>query len=244
MSIPEPFVSTIVRPSETEAIVYDPSQLNQAGPELFERGNWARSVPVGGRGAGRGSTWFVSDDERSCALRHYYRGGFARKISKDCYLFVGEDKTRSFAEWRLLATLREWELPVPRPVAARYRRHALCYTADILTERLPDVHPLSDLAATGALDRETWVRIGRTIRRFHDRSVYHADLNAHNVMISSAGVYLLDFDRGALRDGGAWRAANLQRLHRSLDKLARDDAATAFGAREWAWFAAGYDSRA
>jgi tRNA A-37 threonylcarbamoyl transferase component Bud32 len=49
--------------------------------------------------------------------------------------------------------------------------------------------------------------------------VCHADLNAHNVLLSEEAVYLIDFDRCELRRPGLWCDMNLVRLRRSLEKL-------------------------
>jgi 3-deoxy-D-manno-octulosonic acid kinase len=52
--------------------------------------------------------------------------------------------------------------------------------------------------------------------------VDHADLNAHNILFDASGQgWMIDFDRSHLRiPATAWREANLQRLQRSLRKLA------------------------
>ena len=51
--------------------------------------------------------------------------------------------------------------------------------------------------------------------------VHHADLNANNIVFDAQEtVYVLDFDRGRIRDvAGGWINAVLQRLLRSLNKL-------------------------
>ena len=69
-------------------------------------------------------------------LRHYRRGGAVARLSGDAYLWTGAGRTRSFAEWRLLRQLRRWDLPVPRPIAARYVRQGLAYRADLITGEL------------------------------------------------------------------------------------------------------------
>jgi 3-deoxy-D-manno-octulosonic acid kinase len=73
------------------------------------------------------------------------------------------------------------------------------------------------------------------IARFHGAGVWHADLNAHNVLVSPAGIYLIDFDRGRLRaPADDWQQANLQRLRRSLVKLgAADQSDAAFDRNIW-----------
>ncbi len=86
--------------------------------------------------AGRGSIQLIEDAGRSWVLRRYLRGGFAARFARDRYLWLGEDRTRSFQELRLLATLHARGLPVPPPVAGRYLRAALTYRAELITERL------------------------------------------------------------------------------------------------------------
>ncbi|HEX7061636.1 MAG TPA: 3-deoxy-D-manno-octulosonic acid kinase, partial [Woeseiaceae bacterium] len=155
----------------------------------------------------------------------------------------GEAHVRSFAEWRLLARLRELGLPVPRPCAARYRRHGACYSADLLTVRMPDIEPLSSRIAR-ATDPALWRTVGRGLRRFHDAGVYHADLNAYNVQLDAeGGIVLLDFDRGEIRTPGAWQHANLARLERSLYKLKGLDPALEFTRADWASLLAAYEGR-
>src|SRR3546814_1403765 len=71
-----------------------------------------------------------------CVLRNYLRGGMAEKVSRDRYVWRGADRTRSFAEFRLLRDLLKQDLPVPRPIAASYLREGPFYRASILMERL------------------------------------------------------------------------------------------------------------
>ena len=72
-----------------------------------------------------------------------------------------------------------------------------------------------------------WREIGVCIRRFHASGVWHADLNAHNILMDRVGgIWLIDFDRGERRKHGAWGQGNLARLQRSLRKLGYDDAQT------------------
>src|SRR5256885_5918874 len=132
-------------------------------------------------------------------LRHYRRGGLIARVSGDRYVWQGEQSTRPFEEWQLTYRLHRAGLPVPAPLAARYRHHGFTYTGDIITERVAVVGSLSECLRTGALSVLTWIAIGRCIRRFHDLGVCHADLNAHNVLLSEEAVYLIDFDRCELR---------------------------------------------
>ena len=64
-------------------------------------------------------------------------------------------------------------------------------------------------------------RVGRTLAHFHAEGVWHADLNATNILVDAAGkVWLIDFDRCAKRKPAMiWQQANLERLLRSFRKL-------------------------
>ncbi len=225
------------------AILFDRQRLRQAGAELFSPGAWGeRARPVDS--GGRGGAWFVDAPFGACVLRHYLRGGLAARLSRDRYLWHGAQRTRSFAEFRLMRELVGRGLPVPRPLAASYVREGLRYRAAILLERLEGVRSLADralVAGSGA----PWEEAGRLIARFHREGLDHADLNAHNLLFDGNGRgWLIDFDRGRMRiPATGWREGNLRRLHRSLLKLrgarARDELERDFArlrrAYELAW---------
>ncbi|TAK51001.1 MAG: 3-deoxy-D-manno-octulosonic acid kinase [Gammaproteobacteria bacterium] len=208
---------------ERGAMLFDPGRVTDPGWQLFDCEYWrARSVLQEQRG-GRGSIHFIEDGARSWALRRYLRGGLPARLVRERFLYLGEERTRPFRELRLLARLRELKLPVPAPVAAGYQRDAFSYVAGILTERLPQTHSLAEFLQAGALDDTHWAAIGRTLRRFHDAGVHHADLAAGNILLDDRdAVWLIDFDRGRMRRPGTWRTAVLARLGRSLAKLAGD----------------------
>ncbi len=225
-----------VQKTETGAILYDRSILNHISDASFTPAAWQRVAPVRGalRSAGRGNTLLVSDGVREFVLRHYLRGGLAARVNRDLYLWQGEGRSRAFAEWRLLARLTGMGLPVPRPAAARYRRRGIFYTADLLTVKAPGITPLSMRIAREPADDAFWRGIGSGLRRFHDAGVYHADLNAYNVQVDvNDALFLLDFDRGAIRPRGRWQQENLARLHRSLRKLKRLDPALHYEEARW-----------
>ena len=234
-----------VQKTETGAILYDRSILNHISDASFTAGGWPSARPVQGRlrSAGRGNTLLVSDGEREFVLRHYLRGGAVARVNRDTYLWRGAERTRAFVEWRLLARLTEIGLPVPRPAAARYERHGLCYTADLLTVKEPGITPLSTRIARAAAGDNFWRGIGTGLRRFHDAGVYHADLNAYNVQVDpDDGVFLLDFDRGAIRPTGEWHWENLARLHRSLRKLKGLDSSLHYSEADWTALVDAYKS--
>lgn len=190
---------------------------------------------------GRGGAFFLDVAGHRWVVRPYRRGGLVALVSFDRYLWAGEESVRSFREWRTLATLFAAGLPVPRPVAGRYRRDGNSYRADLITERLQNTEPLSVRLAIEAVSLTVWLAIGRTLRRLHDAGGCHADLNAHNLLLGSGEtVYVIDFDRGSIRRPGAWRDANLARLYRSLRKITASLPAGRFGDTEWETLLAGY----
>jgi len=215
------------------AMLFDPRRVSEPGPGLFDPrayGDDARAVAAGGRQA----AWFVRGGFGDAVLRGFRRGGFAARISAASYLWQGESRTRSFAEYRLLQDLHARGLPVPAPLAAAYWRRGWSYRAAILVERLPEVQPLAR-----SLDRPAWRAVARAVAAMHDAGVWHADLNAYNVLLDPAGrAWLIDFDRG--RGGGLSEGArrdNLQRLRRSLRKVGGEA-----GLRYWERIAAEYRS--
>ncbi len=220
-------------------ILYDAALIRKAQPQWFTRSYWAQRGALTDVAGGRGAVSFLQTDTGRWVWRHYRRGGLVAKLLKDRYLWTGEARTRSFAEWRLLAELQRRGLPVPAPIAAAYRRRGLTYEADIITAELPPSTTLAQAMAT-PLSEDRWQAVGRTIAQFHAQGVQHADLNAHNVLLGSDGVvYLLDFDRGRIRSRGTWEERVLARLRRSLDKVSAQRG-IAFDAGCWEALMGGY----
>ena len=212
------------RESANGAMLYDASRAGNLSSDIFDPALLRRQGQVEAEAQGRGAAWFIRKDNRSWVLRHYRRGGLMARIMADRYRFEGEDETRPFAEWQLTYHLYRAGLPVPAPIAARYVRRGNRYTGDIVTERLPDTRTLAQAVQDGSQSLLTWIAVGRCLRLFHDRGVCHADLNARNILLGTGAglttaVWLIDFDRGSLREPGWWSDANLVRLRRSLEKI-------------------------
>jgi 3-deoxy-D-manno-octulosonic acid kinase len=211
------------------AILFDATCLRQAGrqpmdPAWFDPDWWGERAEAIGSG-GRGGAWFVEGTSAEggfgpAVLRHYLRGGFAARFSRNRHLWRGAGEIRSFDEFRLLRELLRRRLPVPRPIAAIYWREGLFYRAGILLERLQGVASLADRAAIDG-GAAPWKEAGQMIARIHRAGLDHADLNAHNVLFEASGRgWVIDLDRGQLRiPATPWREANLARLQRSLLKL-------------------------
>jgi 3-deoxy-D-manno-octulosonic acid kinase len=224
------------------AMLYDASRVSNLSAGWFDPRYWESRGELDGTAEGvKGPAHFIkSPDGRRYVLRHYRRGGLLARLSPDHYFWHGEDSTRPFAEWQLTYSLHRAGLPVPAPIAARYRHAGATYTGDIITERLATVGSLAECLRTGALSVLTWISVGRCIRRFHDLGMCHADLNARNILLSEESVYLVDFDRCQLRGPGLWRDGNLVRLRRSLEKVTWSLPADRFGEADWHGLLDGY----
>ena len=222
-------------------MLYDTSRASNFGAEWFEPAFWERRSAIEGRARGRGNTLLVRAGTHAYAVRHYRRGGLIATLSPDRYWWRSEDLTRPFAEWYLLYHLYRAGLPVPAPVAARYVKRGRTYSGDLITARLENSESLASILARESLPFSAWIAVGRCIRRFHESGVFHADLNAHNILlVERLSVYLLDFDRGRLRKAGWWRDANLVRLRRSLEKVTLALPPDRFTNDDWHSLLAGY----
>ncbi len=202
------------------AILCDATASAQVGDDWFVLDYWRERGALQVQAGGRGGVAIIASPLGDCVLRHYRRGGLARALMGDRYLWTGADRTRPFREFRLSAEITRLGLPGPVAVAARYKRHGLFYRADLITLRIAEAQTLADCLATGRLDRQLAEQVGAVVGRFHRAGIWHADLNAHNVLVSPDGLHLIDFDRGRQRaPAAAWQRSNLQRLRRSLLKL-------------------------
>jgi 3-deoxy-D-manno-octulosonic acid kinase len=208
----------------------------------FEPGWWRDQGAIQGEARGRGTALYVRIGNHDLVLRHYRRGGFAARLLGDRYWFSGADQTRPFREWSLLHLLHARGLPVPQPVGARFVRAGSWYRGDLITRRLTATKSLAGMLAEGAVSLPVWIDIGRCLRRFHDGLVFHADLNAHNILVREDGaVFLIDFDRGELRPrAGIWCDTNLVRLRRSIDKITDRLPPGRFAETDWHSLLAGY----
>ena len=209
-----------VRTNAGGAILFDPAVSSQVDDDWFMPSHWRELGALRMQTGGRGGVALVGTPAGEGVLRHCRRGGMVPRFMGDRYLWTGAERTRSFAEFRLLASMAREGLPVPAPIAARYRRHGPFYTADLITQRVASARTLAECLAWGSLDAELAQRTGELVARFHRAGVWHADLNAHNILVAESQLYLIDFDRGERRPPDeTWRIANLQRLRRSLVKL-------------------------
>ncbi len=257
-------------------ILYDAALIANPDVQLFQQ-NTRLPSPDGEKtevatAIGRAPVVFFSYRNKAMVLKHYYRGGLVAKLVADRYLGRRLEHSRAFQEWCLLHTMKNRGLPVPTPVAARVIQQSFYYQADLITLELEHTTTLADCLIHHPLSKPVWMRLGECIKQFHQHNIYHADLNARNILLAddlltdrsltghsltdksitgsekadAAGrqpIYLIDFDRGAIRPrGGRWQEANLKRLLRSLNKFKQQQQNFNFTAEDWTALLAGYAS--
>ncbi|TAL87426.1 MAG: 3-deoxy-D-manno-octulosonic acid kinase [Rhodanobacter sp.] len=201
-------------------ILFDADIATQVDHDWFAQAYWHQQGALQMQVGGRGGVAMIASPLGDLVLRHYRRGGMVARWLGDRYLWTGADRTRAANEFRLLGEIARRGLPGPVAVAARHLRHGLFYSADLITRRIGGAQTLAQCLAAGHLDAALAGDVGALVARFHRAGIWHADLNAHNVLLANGALYLIDFDRGRLRKPArAWQQANLQRLRRSLLKL-------------------------
>jgi tRNA A-37 threonylcarbamoyl transferase component Bud32 len=230
--------------ADGHVIWYDPDLFGRVDPNLFDADWLVREGKVRGRAGGRGTALFLHHGGHDLVLRHYRRGGAVGRILHDRYLRRPAADSRAMREFALLSWMRDRSLPVPRPCAARFTPRGIWYAADILTLRIPDSRTLAEVLSQGPLSQTDWAGIGTTIAGFHAQGVFHSDLNCRNILIDAErAVWLIDFDKCRLRSDGAWKARNLDRLHRSLAKEKTTQPGLAWTPQDWQHLLDGYRAR-
>lgn len=180
-------------------------------------------------------------------VRRYRRGGAVRNVNRETY-FIGH---RAFAEALATERARGGGVRVPRVVAALERPSHPGYHAALASVWIPDsldlaswLNRANDASAAGDGEADRVLRsVGEQIRRMHDAGIAHPDVNLRNLLVargSNGGpaVWVLDFDRARLYEGGvpaARRERDLRRLVRSAGKLGAP-----IGAVGWSAMGAGY----
>jgi 3-deoxy-D-manno-octulosonic acid kinase len=210
---------------------------------------WQQQQAITGSAQGRGTTWFIAYQNTNkikhhWVLRHYYRGGLIGKLINDFYWFNDLSKTRAACEFALLRHMNTLNLPAPQPIAYQVEQQGFYYTADLLSSRIENANDLVAILTKKPLADDIWFAIGATIKRFHQHSIYHHDLNSHNILLNNkAEVFLIDFDRGELRTNPIkiqWKKDNIERLQRSFLKEQKKLTTFHFNDDNWQTLLQGY----
>jgi len=227
-----------------QVVLWHPGILAQApDDDFFDPAVWRDQGKLLSEAEGRGAAYFLqANADESWVLRHYRRGGWVARFNDDKYLWTGASRSRPVREARLLAALYGRGLAVPCPVAARAVRYrGFWYTADLVTVAIKESVPLADHLQQQPLPTPGWEALGASIAELHRTGVWHADLNARNVLVTARNrFYLIDFDRARFRGDGAWRQANLDRFKRSLEKFLARSSVFYFTDEDWAALNSGY----
>ncbi|WP_018137976.1 MULTISPECIES: 3-deoxy-D-manno-octulosonic acid kinase [unclassified Thioalkalivibrio] len=201
-----------------ETCLVDTTRLQRCDVVWFTPDLLAARGLLTGSGTGRRPVHFIRHEDEHWVLRHYWRGGLMARLSSDAYLRTGVQRARPIREWRLLSTLYQRGLPVPRPIAARVRYSGLTWKGDLITEVIPHACTLFELIQQCNDPPAIWEAVGRTLARFHQAGAWHADLNVRNILVQpNNAVWLIDWDRGRMNTTRGLKR-NLSRLQRSLEK--------------------------
>ncbi len=233
-------MTSIYKPSKDEYILYN--KIIILNPEAFS----LSLMDLLGRpdtNLQRGRATYFEYSGIPLVLKHYFRGGMMEKLSRDKYLWIGLSKTRVFREWKLLEAMNVLNLPVPTPVAARIMRHTIYYNADLITRRIDNTTALGELLKAEKIDSSVWSALGQLIKIFHRHGVYHADLNANNILVTDhQELYLIDFDKSYFRmKQKSWMDKMLARLKRSFYKFKKDTPGYNFSENNWEQLLEGYN---
>lgn len=212
----------------SDAILYDADLLTVVSVEWLQPKFWQIRDAVIGELGGRGQALVVDTSVGPAVLRRYLRGGQARRISADRYLFTGYAGSRAFREWRVLNRLHRDGFPVPRPLAASCECAGLIYRAGLLTRLIPGARSLLELAPD--LDEAAIGNLVEVLERFFRAGLVHPDLNATNILCDQQGQwFLVDLDRARLISGPSRPGRMVSRLKRSLIKAGFTRQAEAIG---------------
>ena len=229
---------------KNQIVWFNTDMVPEFKADWFTDDYWQQQNAVTGQATGRGITTFFDYLGKSFVLRHYRRGGLPGKFLTDQFWYSGLANTRAWRELNLLLQLRELNLPVPAPVAARVKKSGLVYRSDIVLEKIPDAQDVHTVLLKQNLREETWQNIGKTIALFHRFQVFHHDLNIHNVMLDKDNkVWLIDFDKCGIKKGDKWKNKNIERLFRSLNKEKQAAEQYHFDHRCWELLLKGYHNK-
>ncbi len=175
--------------------------------------------PHGGEAlrGGRGLAYRHDAPGGCIIVRPMRRGGLVRYFLREHYLFVNRPR----AEFEVHREVHARGVPCPEPLGVLWRRHGPLYSG-VLATRYADARPLPSVIREGG--HVPTAQIGDAIRLMHEAGVWHADLNANNLLVGTGTpppVYIIDFDKAALgrQVPRHLRARNYARLHRSFVKL-------------------------
>ena len=220
--------------------IYNGDLLDKLDKKIFKRKKLKKVFKKNRQG--RGTATFFEHHSLPMVLKRYNRGGMLRHFIQQYYLFIGCRHVRMWQEFLLLSQLNQMQLPVPVPIAGRAKFKGPYYRGELITQQILNSETLAQRLEKRSIEKKLWYNIGKTIKRFHDLQVYHADLNANNILLDkNDDIYLIDFDKGKIiPNQHTWKEKNLLRLLRSLNKIASIEDTFHFDNKDWDQLLAGY----
>jgi len=183
------------------------------------------SAPEGGMGSRR-SGFLIELDGIELFVRRCRRGGMIAWLLSDVYVGLAP---RPFNELRVAAEALKRGVPTAEPIGAmaEWIGPAL-YRGFFLTRAVRGM-TLWEFVQTDddpIVRRHVLEQAHAAIAAMHEKGLFHADLNLHNLLVTRAAesftVVIIDLDKARLLDGplpAPVRRANLARLMRSARKL-------------------------
>lgn len=189
--------------------------------EDFNLSYWRSKEDSHALSGGRGASQKIRIEDQHLVLRHYLRGGVIARFLYDQYVWTGLENSRPYQEKKVIQHALKHHLPVPEVIAFCLQRTGLFYRASIISRYIQNQGTLAGWLYEHALTEQQWRALGALIKRLHAAHIYHADLNANNILVDANGQFsLIDFDKAQIKSPlGSVAEENIQRLLRSLKKI-------------------------
>ncbi len=187
----------------------------------FELSYWHTKNNSEALTGGRGASQKITIQRQFYVLRHYLRGGLIARFLRDQYLWTGLKNSRPYQEQQVTQHAFQKLLPVPEVVAFCVQKNGLFYRASIISRFINNSGTLAGWLFDSTLADQQWFELGGVIKRLHQADIFHADLNANNILIDDNGQFsIIDFDKAKIVSPlGTAADNNIQRLLRSLKKI-------------------------
>lgn len=172
---------------------------------------------------GRGGSQQIIIQGEAYVLRRYLRGGVIAHFLYDQYLWAGLTRSRPFLEQKAIEMALTYNLPVPEIIAYIIQKRGIIYRTAIISRFIKNISTLADFLSEYKMTDDNWRKLGQLISRLHQANIFHADLNANNILIDEEkNFHLIDFDKAKIIVPlGRLAHNNIKRLLRSLKKIQR-----------------------
>lgn len=187
----------------------------------FDASYWERQSSTKILEGGRGGSLKITIQHQPMVLHHFLRGGLVARVFHDLYVWMGFNRSRPFLENKVITHALQNKLPVPEVVAFYIRKNGIFYSAYSISRYIENTGTLASYLFDHDIPDARWIVLGKLIKKFHRKGIFHADLNANNILMGKAGdFYLIDFDKAQIVPSmETLGPQNLQRLFRSINKI-------------------------